>query len=101
MHTLQQRFRNRMAGPVTAWLILVILIAIVVVGFLFDQRVTLPAAAQFQPSAAKAMLQSARGALEQAIAEEKIDPSEESKFAVERALEFYNSVIVQRAKEIG
>lgn len=82
------------------WLAFISLAGIVITLSLFDEAAISPVVAQSQPSAAKAMLQSARDALEQAIAEEKNDSSEETRLALERALEFYNSAAALRASEI-
>jgi uncharacterized protein (TIGR03437 family) len=82
------------------WLAIISLAILAITLSLFDGAAVSPVAAQSQPGAAKAMLQSARAALEQAIAEEKNDTSDEARLAVERALEFYNSAAALRVREI-
>lgn len=97
-----KNYPNRLGrlGYLAIWLAFVSLAGMLITLSLLAGAAISPVAAQTQAGGARAMLQSARFALEQAIAEERSDPSEETRLAVERALEFYNSVAALRAREI-
>jgi hypothetical protein len=77
MRVLQRIYKSY---PVM-WLALITLAGMMLALSLFNGSAVSPAAAQTQADGAKAMLQSARAALERAVAEEKNDPSEETRLA--------------------